>query len=51
METFGFVDDGNSLHGAGAAEPQSKRWQYLYVGQQWVKFEPIGSHSDGPRLI
>ena len=36
---------------AHAVEPQGKRWQYLYVEQQWVKFEPIDSRSDGPRLV
>ena len=36
---------------AQAVEPQDKRWQYLYVEQQWVKFEPIDSRNNGPRLV
>ena len=36
---------------AQAVEPQDKRWQYLYVEQQWVKFEPIDLLNNGPRLV
>ena len=36
---------------AQAVEPQGKRWQYLYVEQQWVKFEPIDPRNNGPRLV
>ena len=36
---------------AQAVEPQDKRWQYLYVEQQWVKFEPIDLRNNGPRLV
>ena len=36
---------------AQAVEPQVKRWQYLYVEQQWVKFEPIELRNNGPRLV
>ena len=27
------------------------RWEYLYVEQRWVKFEPIDPTADGPRLL
>ena len=36
---------------AQAVEPQGKRWEYLYVEQQWVKFEPIDPRNNGPRLV
>ena len=36
---------------AQAVESQGKRWQYLYVEQQWVKFEPIDARNNGPRLV
>ena len=36
---------------AQAVEPQDKRGQYLYVEQQWVKFEPIDLRNNGPRLV
>ena len=36
---------------AQAVEPQGNRWQYLYVEQQWVKFEPIDLRNNGPRLV
>ena len=36
---------------AQAVEPQGNRWQYLYVEQQWVKFEPIDLRYNGPRLV
>ena len=36
---------------AQAVEPQDKRWQYLYVEQQWVKFEPIDLRNNGARLV
>lgn len=36
---------------AQTVEPQGKRWEYLYVEQQWVKFEPIDLLNNGPRLV
>ena len=31
--------------------PKEPRWEYLYVEQRWVKFEPIDPNADGPRLL
>ena len=36
---------------AQAVNPQGARWHYLYLEQQWVKFEPIDSRNNGPRLV
>ena len=27
------------------------RWEYLYVEQQWVKFDPVPNQAGGPRLV
>jgi hypothetical protein len=27
------------------------RWEYLYVEQRWVKFEPIDPNANGPQLL
>ncbi len=27
------------------------RWEYLYVEQRWVKFEPIDPTAKGPQLL
>ena len=34
-----------------AQAPKNPRWEYLYVEQRWVKFEPINPTVDGPRLL
>ncbi len=34
-----------------AQSPKEPRWEYLYVEQRWVKFEPIDPNADGPRLL
>ncbi len=34
-----------------AQAPQGPRWEYLYVEQRWVKFEPINPNTTGPRLL
>jgi hypothetical protein len=31
--------------------PKGPRWEYMYVEQRWVKFEPIDPTADGPRLL
>ena len=31
--------------------PKGPRWEYLYVEQRWVKFEPIDPGTIGPRLL
>ena len=36
---------------AQVVNPQGARWQYLYLEQQWVKFEPIDLLNNGPRLV
>jgi hypothetical protein len=27
------------------------RWEYMYVEQRWMKFQPIDPNADGPRLL
>lgn len=35
-----------------AQAPKNPRWEYLYVEQRWVKFEPIDPNdASGPRLL
>jgi len=34
-----------------AQASKEPRWEYLYVEQRWVKFEPIDPTADGPRLL
>ena len=33
-----------------AQAPKNPRWEYLYVEQRWVKFEPIDPNANGPQL-
>ena len=37
--------------GMAQAQARGGRWEYLYVEQQWVKFEPIDPQAEGPRLV
>ena len=34
-----------------AQAPKEPRWEYLYVEQRWVKFEPIEQTAIGPQLL
>ncbi len=34
-----------------AQAPKEPRWEYLYVEQRWVKFEPIDPIANGPQLL
>ncbi|MDE2681333.1 MAG: hypothetical protein OSB29_08220 [Verrucomicrobiota bacterium] len=34
-----------------AQAPKGPRWEYLYVEQRWVKFEPIDPNANGPQLL
>ena len=34
-----------------AQAPKEPRWEYLYVEQRWVKFEPIDPNAIGPQLL
>ena len=34
-----------------AQAPKNPRWEYLYVEQRWVKFEPIEDNANGPQLL
>ena len=34
-----------------AQASKEPRWEYLYVEQRWVKFEPIEPNADGPQLL
>jgi len=36
---------------AQAVNPQGARWHYLYLEQQWVKFEEVEDGKVGPRLL
>ena len=34
-----------------AQASKEPRWEYLYVEQRWVKFEPIEQTAIGPQLL
>ena len=34
-----------------AQASKEPRWEYLYVEQRWVKFEPIDPTANGPQLL
>ncbi len=34
-----------------AQASKEPRWEYLYVEQRWVKFEPIDPIANGPQLL
>ena len=35
-----------------AAQPgKGPRWEYLYVEQRWMKFEPVNLEGNGARLL
>ena len=37
--------------GMAQAQTRGSRWEYLYVEQQWVKYEAIAPGAAGPRLV
>ena len=37
--------------GMAQAQARGDRWEYLYVEQQWVKYEPINPRAEGPNLV
>ena len=37
--------------GQAREQAAGPRWEYLYVEQQWVKFDPVPNQPGGPRLV
>ena len=34
-----------------AQAPKGPRWEYMYVEQRWMKFEPMDATTNGPQLL
>tara|TARA_Y100000588_G_scaffold327630_1_gene362758 strand:- start:2495 stop:2755 length:261 start_codon:yes stop_codon:yes gene_type:complete len=39
------------VFGMAQAKARGERWEYLYIEQQWIKYEPINPRAEGPNLV